>query len=91
MKEPNLYSGVDCTNLRTREGYKVLEVKRGRKNGLGMYPFLVLVDSVGGGEWLSFVSTGHYWVDKVESPKDIIELEGGDKGYIGGGLNEKFN
>lgn len=91
MKKPQLKAGMDCTNLRTRAGTRVLNVFYSGK--LTDYPFLVYYVSVDGMQFDShFVGDGSYWLDsQLDSQQhkyDILELEEGDEGYVGEGEEE---
>lgn len=78
MKQVQLKSNMDCTNLRTREGQKVRKVK---SIPSAYFPYEVYL--VGDDFTRSYTSEGQYFRG-LESAKDIFGLEEGDQGYISG-------
>jgi len=83
MKKPELKEGMDCTNLRTRAGTKVLSVTTSDQVMGVCYPFHAhFVGDTGSTLDNFFLRDGRYWEGK-ESRYDILELEEGDEGYVG--------
>lgn len=86
MKQPQLKAGMDCTNLRTRSGTKVISVDPTDEVMEVCYPFCVhFVSDTGKGTVLDnfYLQDGRYWVDLSHKHKyDIFELEEGDEGYV---------
>lgn len=88
MKQPQLKEGMDCTNLRTRIGTKVLKVVY--EGILPDHPFVACYMNVDGLELKSnFREDGSYWRDGDFNSFDILELEEGEEGYVGEG--EKYH